>query len=164
MSMEPRFTVSRRAVLGAATAAAAGSMLRPLLALAQTDPLTRQIPSSGERLPVVGLGSWITFNVGDDPELRDECAAVMQAFFGAGGRLIDSSPMYGSSQETIGYGLRKLGRPPSLFSADKVWILSGTRRPEQVEDSRRHWRVPRFDLCRCTICSRGRSIFPSYSR
>ena len=134
-------------MLGAATAAAR----RPRCsdrscALAQTDPLTRPIPSSGERLPVVGLGSWITFNVGDDPELRDECAAVMQAFFAAGGRLIDSSPMYGSSQETIGYGLRKLGRPPSLFSADKVWISSGSRGPEQIEDSRRHWRVPRFDL------------------
>ena len=146
MSMEPRFTVSRRAVLGAAAAAAASSMLRPLLALAQTDPLTRPIPSSGERLPVVGLGSWITFNVGSDSELQDECAAVMQAFFAAGGRLIDSSPMYGSSQETIGYGLRKLGRPQSLFSADKVWISSGARGPDQIEESRRHWSVPRFDL------------------
>ncbi|MDF3052440.1 MAG: aldo/keto reductase [Geminicoccaceae bacterium] len=144
--MEPRFTVSRRAVLGAAAAAAASSMLRPLLALAQADPLTRPIPSSGERLPVVGLGSWITFNVGDDPELLDECAAVMQAFFAAGGRLIDSSPMYGSSQATIGYGLRKLGRPRSLFSADKVWISSGSRGSDQIEESRRHWAVPRFDL------------------
>jgi diketogulonate reductase-like aldo/keto reductase len=144
--MEPRFAVSRRAVLGAAAAAAASSMLRPLLALAQTDPLTRPIPSSGERLPVVGLGSWITFNVGDDPELLDECAAVMQAFFAAGGRLIDSSPMYGSSQATIGYGLRKLGRPRSLFSADKVWISSGSRGSDQIEESRRHWAVPRFDL------------------
>src|SRR5688572_24797763 len=93
MTMKPRLTVSRRAVLGAAAAAAASSMFRPFLALAQTDPLTRPIPSSGERLPVVGLGSWITFNVGNDPELQDECAAVMQAFFAAGGRLIDSSPI-----------------------------------------------------------------------
>src|SRR5687767_14036200 len=127
MTMEPRLTVSRRAVLGAAAAAAASSMLRPVLALAQTDPLTRPIPSSGERLPIVGLGSWISFNVGNDTELLDECAAVMQAFFAAGGRLIDSSPMYSSSQATIGYGLRKLGRPRSLFSADKVWISSGSR-------------------------------------
>ena len=146
MTMEPRFTVSRRAVLGAAAAAAASSMLRPVLALAQTDPHTRPIPSSGERLPVVGLGSWITFNVGNDAELQDECAAVMQAFFAAGGRLIDSSPMYGSSQATIGYGLRKLGRPRSLFSADKVWISSGSRGPDQIEESRGYWSVPRFDL------------------
>jgi len=144
--MEPRFTVSRRAVLGAAAAAAASSMLRPVLALAQTEPHTRPIPSSGERLPVVGLGSWITFNVGNDAELQDECAAVMQAFFAAGGRLIDSSPMYGSSQATIGYGLRTLGRPRSLFSADKVWISSGSRGPDQIEESRGYWSVPRFDL------------------
>jgi diketogulonate reductase-like aldo/keto reductase len=96
-------------------------------------------------LPVVGLGTWITFNVGDDVELRDECAAVMKAFFAAGGRLIDSSPMYGSSQPVIGYGLTKLGRPGTVFSADKVWT-SGSRGPEQIEESRRHWGVRRFDL------------------
>ena len=138
--------VSRRAVLGAAAAAAASSLFGPLVGLAQTGTLSRAIPSSGERLPVVGLGSWITFNVGNDPELRAECAAVMRAFFAAGGRLIDSSPMYGSSQAVIGYGLRKLGRPPSLFSADKVWISSGSEGPGQIEESRRHWSVPRFDL------------------
>ena len=115
-------------------------------ALAQTGSITRPIPSTGERLPVVGLGSWITFNVGDDPELRDECAAVMRAYFAAGGRLIDSSPMYGSSQAVIGAGLRKLGRPSSLFSADKVWISSGSRGPGQIEESRANWGVPRFDL------------------
>jgi diketogulonate reductase-like aldo/keto reductase len=142
--MEPKSSLSRRAILRGVTAAAASSLFRPLLALAQPAPLTRPIPSSGERLPVVGLGSWITFNVGDDPELRKECAAVMQAFFAAGGRLIDSSPMYGSSQETIGYGLRQAGPTPGLFSADKVWTSSNG--PDQIEESRRHWGVPRFDL------------------
>jgi len=70
----------------------------------------------------------------------------MQAFFHEGGRLIDSSPMYGSSQAVIGYGLAKLGRPPTLFSADKVWISSGSRGPEQIEESRALWGVRRFDL------------------
>src|SRR5262249_39410461 len=64
----------------------------------------------------------------------------------SGGRLIDSSPMYGSSQKVIGYGLTKLNGPPSLFSADKVWISSGARGPDQIEASRRFWGVPRFDL------------------
>jgi diketogulonate reductase-like aldo/keto reductase len=121
-------------------------VLRPPLGLAQTGPITRPIPSSGEQLPVIGLGSWITFNVGDDGELRDECAQVMRAFFAAGGRLIDSSPMYGSSQAVIGYGLRRLGQPTALFSADKVWVSSGPRGPEQIEESRQHWGVRRFDL------------------
>ncbi|MGE5275467.1 MAG: aldo/keto reductase [Acidobacteriota bacterium] len=108
--------------------------------------LTRPIPSSGERLPLVGLGSWVTFNVGDDIAARDSCAEVMRAFFEGGGRLIDSSPMYGSSQEVIGYGLRKLGHPPQLFAADKVWVSSGARGPQQIEESRRHWDIPRFAL------------------
>jgi diketogulonate reductase-like aldo/keto reductase len=138
--------LKRRAAIGVVAASAAAVMLRPLSALARATPVTKAIPSSGEKLPVVGLGSWITFNVGDDPELRDECAAVIRAFFREGGRLIDSSPMYGSSQAVIGYGLAQLGRPPTLFSADKVWISSGSRGPEQIAESRALWGVRRFDL------------------
>jgi diketogulonate reductase-like aldo/keto reductase len=122
-------------------------MLRPTITSAQQSAiLTRPIPSTGEALPVVGLGSWITFNVGDDNIARDGCAEVMRAFFAAGGRVIDSSPMYGSSQPVIGYGLKKLGEPASLFSADKVWTSSGSEGPGQIEESRRYWGIPRFDL------------------
>ncbi|MXQ12206.1 aldo/keto reductase [Microvirga makkahensis] len=122
-------------------------MMWSLAGDAQPGPgLTRPIPSTGEALPLVGLGTWITFNVGRDIEARDSSAEVMRAFFEAGGRLIDSSPMYGSSQEVIGYGLQKLGRHPRLFSADKVWTSSGSDGPSQIEESRRRWRVPRFDL------------------
>jgi diketogulonate reductase-like aldo/keto reductase len=117
-------------------------------ALAQTAaparPLSRPIPSSGEEIPAVGLGSWITFNVGNDPPARANCAEVMRNFFAAGGRLIDSSPMYGSSQGVIGEGLQKLGLPRQLFSADKVWTSS--EGSAQIEASRQLWRVPRFDL------------------
>ncbi|WP_198531225.1 aldo/keto reductase [Thauera phenolivorans] len=109
-------------------------------------PLTRPIPSSGEQLPLVGLGSWITFNVGNDPVARAGCAEVMRNFFAAGGRLIDSSPMYGSSQAVIGEGLARLGLPPQAFAADKVWIYGGPRGRTQIEASREAWGVPRFDL------------------
>ena len=140
-------TLNRRAFLSSLAAAGAASVLRQPTAAAQSRTiLTRAIPSTGERLPLVGLGSWITFNVGDDVSARDSCAEVIGAFFQEGGRVIDSSPMYGSSQEVIGYGLNKLGHPPQLFSADKVWISSGGRGPSQIEESRRHWGVPRFDL------------------
>jgi diketogulonate reductase-like aldo/keto reductase len=133
---------TRRAVLAGGTALAVSAVTAPLAAQAP-QVLMRPIPSTGEAIPAIGLGSWITFNVGDDPVLRDECAAVMAAFFESGGKMIDSSPMYGSSQPVIGYGLAKLGTPP-VFSADKVWTSSdGT---EQIEQSRRHWGVPRFDL------------------
>ena len=139
----PQF-LSRRTVLRSAAAWAAMS---PIGAVAQRSPiLTRPIPSSGEALPLVGLGTWITFNVGNDPMARDGCAEVMRAFFADGGRMIDSSPMYGSSQDVIGYGRRKLGAPEQLFSADKVWISSDTRGAAQIEHSRRLWGVPKFDL------------------
>lgn len=140
--MKPNST--RRRLLGAITAS-------PLLAVAPVRaqparPATRTIPSSGEAIPLVGLGSWITFNVGNDRAARDASAEVMRAFFEAGGRLIDSSPMYGSAQEVIGYGLAKLGRPANLFSADKVWISGVDEGRMQMEASRRLWGVPRFDL------------------
>jgi diketogulonate reductase-like aldo/keto reductase len=129
-------------------AAAAGAILpmrAPLHAQGQP-PATKPIPSTGEAMPVIGLGSWITFNVGEDPVLREECAAVMAAFFEAGGRMIDCSPMYGSSQDTIGYGLRKLGHPKALFSAEKIWTSSATGGPSQIEETRQRWGVERFDL------------------
>jgi diketogulonate reductase-like aldo/keto reductase len=138
----------RRALLGSLAAASAAATLRSPLAAAEPGPLlTKPIPSTGEPLPVVGLGSWITFNVGDDGEARDSCAEVMRAFFAAGGRVIDSSPMYGSSQAVIGHGLAKLGEASAgLFSADKVWISSDARGPAQIAASGRNWGVPRFDL------------------
>lgn len=127
-------------------AASGIAVLVPQSAAAQSKMVNRSIPSTGEPLPAVGLGSWITFNVGDDPKARDQCADVMAAFPRAGGRMIDSSPMYGSSQATIGHSLRRLGMPPAVFAADKVWTGSGRRGPGQIEQSRRHWGVPRFDL------------------
>ncbi len=135
---------TRRRLLGAIAAA---PLLGPAMGLAQqARPASRAIPSSGEAVPLVGLGSWISFNVGNDRAARDASAEVMRAFFQAGGRLIDSSPMYGSAQEVIGYGLRKLGRPAKLFAADKVWIADGDEGRAQIETSRRLWGVPRFDL------------------
>ena len=139
-------TITRRQAVAALGAVTAATILRPLGGWAQTQTLTKAIPSTGELIPVVGLGTWITFNVGDDPELREECAGVMKAFFGAGGRMIDSSPMYGSSQPVIGFGLSRLPGPSRLFSADKVWTSSASGGAEQIEESRRHWRIQRFDL------------------
>lgn len=141
-AMRPDYT--RRRLLGALATA---SLLGPAAALAQpARPATRAIPSAGEAIPLVGLGSWITFNVGNDRAARDASAEVMRAFFQAGGRLVDSSPMYGSAQEVIGYGLAKLGRPAGLFAADKVWIGDGAEGRAQMETSRRLWGIPRFDL------------------
>ena len=139
--------LDRRGLLRSLAAAGGAAILPCEIAWSQPRALlTRSIPSTGEPLPLVGLGSWITFNVGNDTVARDACTEVMGAFFGAGGRLIDSSPMYGSSQDVIGYGLDKLKDPENLFAADKVWIAAGSRGRAQIETSRRAWRIPRFDL------------------
>ena len=124
---------------------------RPSAAQGAAGVASKPIPATGEPIPLVGLGSWITFNVGKDRVAQDACADVMQAFFAAGGRMIDSSPMYGSSQATIGHGLARIGAGKApVFAADKVWTSAGgtgnSRGGEQIEQSRRLWGLPRFDL------------------
>jgi diketogulonate reductase-like aldo/keto reductase len=151
MSHNACWGVNRRTALAQMTALGFLSTLGRAPAVAAPSPSTsgvahKAIPSSGETIPVLGLGSWITFNVGDDPQARAACTAVMRAFFAAGGRMIDSSPMYGSSQAVIGEGLAALGAAAKVFSADKVWTSPGARGPEQIEATRRLWRVPGFDL------------------
>jgi len=119
--------------------------LAPAAGAAQPAALvTRPVPASGEQIPVVGLGTWITFNVGRDPQGRRRSADVVRAFLAGGGRVIDSSPMYGSAQDVVGEALRQPGMARTHFSADKVWTSGDGA--QQVEASRLLWGVPRFDL------------------
>jgi diketogulonate reductase-like aldo/keto reductase len=108
----------------------------------------RAIPSSGERIPAVGLGTWITFNVGDDVEGQARSTAVLRAFLEGGGRLVDCSPMYGSSQLVLGKALAALPAElrSRLFAADKVWTSWGLRGRSQAEASRVAWGIERFAL------------------
>lgn len=110
------------------------------------EAIRRPIPSSGELLPAIGMGSWITFNVGDDVRARAELRAVLQAFFDHGGAVIDSSPMYGSSEEVIGELLRQVSRRQALFAATKIWTPGRWLGVQQVRHSRGLWGVDRFDL------------------
>lgn len=109
-------------------------------------PRTRPIPASGEQIPVIGMGTYITFNVGPNPQLRDRRTEVLKTFFARGGGMIDSSPMYGSAEEVIGYGLKRVPDSGSMFSATKVWTRWDSKGPAQVKDSLRLWGVPRIDL------------------
>jgi diketogulonate reductase-like aldo/keto reductase len=139
--------LSRRHAIGGAAALGALAALPPPAARAQIPAIaTKPIRASGEAVPLVGLGTWITFNVGNDTAARDSCAQVMRAFFAHGGRMIDSSPMYGSSEAVIGHGLKKLGMPSQVFAATKVWTASGAAGPAQIAESRRLWGVEKFDL------------------
>jgi len=107
--------------------------------------LSKPIPASGERLPVIGMGSWITFNVEAEHDI-DRRHRVLQAFFDHGGGMIDSSPMYGSSEAVIGAGLARFGSSGTLFAATKVWLYGRRDGIRQMERSRELWGIERFDL------------------
>jgi diketogulonate reductase-like aldo/keto reductase len=145
-SADRRRLATRRRWIGLAAAGLMGPGAWATPVGAAHAPMTRRIPSTGESMPAIGLGSWITFNVGSDVAARDACTEVVRAFFAEGGRMIDSSPMYGSSQPTIGHALAQIGRPAALYSAEKVWIGDAARGAAQIEASRAHWGVQRFDL------------------
>ena len=131
------------ALAGACTGLPPGTFV---VADAASARLAKPIPSSGERLPAIGMGTWITFNVGDDPQALGVRAEILRAFFAAGGGMIDSSPMYGSAEAVVGKTLAVLDRPAGLFSATKVWTDSGDHGPAEIAESQRLWGVERFDL------------------
>jgi diketogulonate reductase-like aldo/keto reductase len=108
--------------------------------------LTRRVPSTGEAIPVVGLGTWQTFDVGPSPAARTPLEDVLGAFVELGGRLVDSSPMYGRSEEVVGDLAAKLGLQPKLFLATKVWTSGKAAGIRQMEESTRKLRSNRIDL------------------
>jgi aryl-alcohol dehydrogenase-like predicted oxidoreductase len=125
----------------AATTAGAGFAARPPPALRM-----RRIPGSGEEIPVVGLGTWQTFDVGPGREARGPLRDVLRAFAAAGGRLVDSSPMYGWAEEVVGDLAAELGVRPRLFLATKVWTSGRASGIEQMETSARRLRARVVDL------------------
>jgi diketogulonate reductase-like aldo/keto reductase len=108
--------------------------------------LTRAIPSSGEKLPVIGLGTWQTFDVGPSAAEREPLAQVLSLFVKLGGRVIDSSPMYGHSEEVIGDLVAKLRLREQLFLATKVWTRGQEAGLESMERSLVRLQTKRVDL------------------
>lgn len=109
--------------------------------------ILRQIPSSGETLPAIGMGTWLTFGIDlDDRAALRTRRAILKTFFELGGEVIDSSPMYGSAEEVLGDCLKKLESTPALFAATKVWTSGWRAGVRQMERSRLLWDVERFDL------------------
>lgn len=127
----------RRALL----AVLAASVLPP--AIAQTRRMTKPIPSSGEALPVIGLGTWQTFDARGDKTAQRE---VLKIFAEMGGRVVDSSPMYGAAESVVGELSADLGLRERLFMATKVWTSGAEGGVRQMEDSFQRMRVERMDL------------------
>ena len=123
-------------------AAAAG----PSPARAAAPILTRPIPSSGEAIPAVGLGTWRTVDVGPAPAERAPLKTVLQRFVELGGRVVDSSPMYGTAESVAGDLAAELAVTDKLFFATKVWTSGREAGVAQIEQSFRRFRTKRLDL------------------
>lgn len=111
-----------------------------------TAMLNKKIPSSPETLPVIGLGTWQTFDVGTSAAQRQPLEEVLREFVALGGKLIDSSPMYGKSEEVVGDLTAKLGLQQKLFVATKVWTSGKAQGVAQMEASMRKLRAKPIDL------------------
>jgi len=109
-------------------------------------PLERPIPSSGEKIPAVGLGTWRTFDVGASATERAPLKDVLQRFAELGGRVVDSSPMYGAAESVVGDLATDLAITDTLFLATKVWTSGRDTGVAQMEQSLRRLRRQRLDL------------------
>jgi diketogulonate reductase-like aldo/keto reductase len=138
--------VDRRDVIVGGLAMAAGASIGGGVRAAAAAPLiTRKIPSTGEVLPVIGLGTSGPFEVGNSPKEREPLKEVLSAFFAAGGRLIDTSPMYSTAESVLG-DLLTSSMQERAFLATKVWTRGEAEGTEQMKHSAQVLKRPKLDL------------------
>jgi diketogulonate reductase-like aldo/keto reductase len=144
----PRPGLTRATLLRAALALPAGTLIAPSPARSATIPRMNQrpIPSSGEPLPVIGCGTYVGFDQAPGSAGYAELPGVLEALLAAGGKVLDSSPMYGRAEETTGELLAASGRRAEVFLATKVWTSGEKQGIRQMEESMRLLRSPRLDL------------------
>lgn len=142
--------VSRRDFLNGILAAVAAPVavgVARLGTLRMPVMLSRPIPSSNEALPVIGLGTWQTFDVPlTDLAGVDRLTQTVRALHDAGGRVVDSSPMYGRSEETFGTIAQRLDLTSSLFLATKVWTSGERAGVTQMRQSAAYFHRTTIDL------------------
>jgi len=121
-------------------------LVNPKMARAAAEPMQRIIPSSGEKLPVLGLGTWQVLDVPASGADYDAASATTRRFLGDGGKLIDSSPMYGRAEERVGDILADIRPPPSVFLATKIWAHGREAGQKQLANSHRLTHAKTLDL------------------
>ena len=126
--------------------AAAAAVPSAVVGRASPAMLMRRVPSDGETLPAVGLGTWQTFDVGGSAAERQPLREVLRRFTALGGRVVDSSPMYGQAESVVGDLAVELSPSPPLFVATKVWTSGREAGVAQMERSLKRLRVVRLDL------------------
>ena len=110
------------------------------------NPIKKTIYSTNNTIPPIGMGSWLTFDVGHNIKKIIERIKVLEVFFSHGGTLIDSSPMYGTSERVIGNCLSNIKNKYKLFSATKVWTPNTWHGVKQLENSEKLWKVKNIEL------------------
>jgi aryl-alcohol dehydrogenase-like predicted oxidoreductase len=143
MKQTPIF--SRRDALALGAGAAASAALGGP-AQAQASILARAIPSSGEMLPVVGVGTSIVFNVGNDPEKRRDIRAVLEALVAGGGKLVDTAPSYGTSESVIGDLMEEAKLRDKIFVATKVAVRERAATIAEMHQSQARLKTQKFEL------------------
>jgi len=139
--------LSRRNFLKSAGAASLLCTLAPsCLAAAKSTVIKKTIPSTGERLSVIGVGTSRTFDVDSTTAAQSPLLEVMQSFFDNGGQLIDSSPMYGNAEAVTGALLSRVNNKQDLFTATKVWTNGESEGINQMERSMQRMGVDKIDL------------------
>ncbi len=139
MTRETQLT--RRSALTLLTALAA-----PRLAIGAGEPIERAIPRTGEKLPALGLGTWQVLDVASSGPDYEAALGAMRSFLSAGGRVIDSSPMYGRSEQRVGDILADIKPGTRPFLATKIWTTGRDAGIQQLADSHRFLRAPEIDL------------------
>ncbi len=140
-------SLSRRRLLQQALALALSLKLPGFARADKAQKILRKIPATGESLPAIGMGTWLTFGIDpDDRAAMQTRTAILKTFFEQGGEVIDSSPMYGTAEKVLGECLKNLPVTPDLFAATKVWTSGWRAGVRQMERSRLLWDVERFDL------------------
>ncbi len=138
--------MKRREFIQAVLASSGLAVAPQLFAANNPKILTKAIPSTGEVLPVIGMGSFVNFNFPDDTDTITQRTHLLDKFFALGGKMIDSSPMYGAAEKNLGLCTQSPQSQKSLFSATKVWTSSVENGIKEIETSRKLWQVEQFDL------------------
>ncbi|MBL8480214.1 MAG: aldo/keto reductase [Sterolibacteriaceae bacterium] len=136
---------ARRKFLGSALALPIMAVM-PSPAGAAATPATRELPGDRRPLPVIGLGTWRSFDVGADATARAGLGRLLGRFAELGGTVVDSSPMYGSAEAVLGDLAAERGLRPRLFLATKVWTQGRQAGIAQMEESLRRLRAPGIEL------------------
>jgi diketogulonate reductase-like aldo/keto reductase len=149
-ALEARMTpypIDRRTAVKLMAAATAAALAPSGIIAAEAHRMTtRKAPGSGEEIPVIGMGSSNTFDVGDDAASRDGLRGVLQALVDGGGRVIDTSPMYGRAETVLGDLLEDLGLGSKLWYATKVWTRGREAGARQIDESFARLRTKKLDL------------------